>query len=47
MVDPHFLEEANHLILGCEGIDVAVEDLQQVGDHDGLEGSVEGVERLL
>lgn len=43
VINTNFFEEADHLILGSEGVDVAVEDLEQVGYDDGLKGGIERV----
>ncbi len=43
MINAHFFEESDHAMLRSERVDVAVEDLEEVGNDDGLEGGIEGV----
>lgn len=47
MVDAYLFGEAYEVVVGGEGVDVEIEYLEQVGDDDGLEGGVEGVDGLL
>lgn len=37
MIDTNFFEEPNHIIVGSEGINVAIKDFEQVRNDNGLE----------
>jgi hypothetical protein len=41
MINSHFFEKADHFAAGSEGVDIQIEDFQQIGNDNGLQRSIE------